>query len=299
MESTNNEVAREFRLFKVYKDGRVEKFHNTQKVPPSTDSVTGVQSKDVLISPEPAVSARIFLPKIHDPTQKLPILFYIHGGGFCLESAFSPMFHKHLTSLAAEANAIAVSVEYGLFPDRPIPACYDDSWAALKWVQSHSTRSGTDPWLNQYADFNRVFLGGDSGGANICHSLAVRVGSIGLPGVKVAGMVMVHPFFGGSAVDDEMWLYMCPENGGVQDRRLRPPAEDLAKLGCDRVLIFFAEKDHLRQVGQWYCDELKKSEWGGSVEVVEHEDVFHLRREPEGEKAQDLIKKFGSFIKQN
>ncbi|PRQ23165.1 hypothetical protein RchiOBHm_Chr6g0258331 [Rosa chinensis] len=52
-------------------------------------------------------------------------------------------------------------------------------------------------------------------------------------------MVMVHPFFGGSAVDDEMWLYMCPENGGVQDRRLRPPAEDLAELGCERVLIFF------------------------------------------------------------
>lgn len=301
MESANNEIAHEFRFFRAYKDGRVEILYNTRKVPPSTDSVTGVQSKDVVISPEPAVSARIFLPKIHDPTQKLPILFYIHGGGFCFESAFSPMFHKHLTSLAAEANAIAVSVEYGLFPDRPIPACYDDTWAALKWVQSHATRNGPDPWLSEYADFDRVFLCGDSGGANMCHSLAVRVGSDGLPGVKVVGMVMVHPFFGGLAVDDEMWLYMCPENGGVNDRRLRPPAEDLVRIACEKVLIFFAEKDHLREVGQWYYDELKKSEWGGSVEFVEHEDEFHefhLLTEPDGHKALDLINKFGSFIKE-
>ncbi|KAL6209741.1 hypothetical protein ACLB2K_020681 [Fragaria x ananassa] len=195
-----------------------------------------------------------------------------------------------------------MSVEYGLFPDRPIPACYDDTWAALKWVQSHSTRSGPDPWMNQYAYFDRVFLCGDSGGANMCNNLAVRVGSVGLTGVKVAGMVMVHPFFGGLAVDDEMWLHMCPENGGVLDRRLRPLAEDLTKLGCERVLIFFAEKDHLREVGQWYCDELKKSEWRGIVEVVEHEDEFHefhLLSEPEGEKALDLIKRFSSFINQN
>ncbi|KAL6209739.1 hypothetical protein ACLB2K_020679 [Fragaria x ananassa] len=109
MGSISNEIAHEFRFFRAYKDGRIETFYKTEKIPPSTDSITGVQSKDVVISPE--VSTRIFLPKTHDPTQKLPILFYIHGGGFCLESAFSPIFHKHLTTLAYESNAIAVSVE--------------------------------------------------------------------------------------------------------------------------------------------------------------------------------------------
>ncbi len=135
----------------------------------------------------------------------------------------------------------------------------------------------------------------------MCHNLAIRIGSNELPEVIIAGIVMVHPFFGGLEEDDKMGLYMCPENGGVQDKRLRPPAEDLAKLGCERVLIFFAEKDHLREVGQWYCDELKKSDWGGSVEVVEHKDVaheFHLLSEPDGERALDLIKKIGCFIKQ-
>ncbi|KAB1207107.1 2-hydroxyisoflavanone dehydratase [Morella rubra] len=179
MERINSEIAHEFRFFRVYKDGRIEKFYATQKIPPFDDPVTGVRSKDVVISTEPAVSARIFLPNIHNSTQKLPVIFYIHGGGFCFESAFSPLYHNYLTSLAAKANAIAISVEYGLFPERPIPACYEDSWAALQWVASHADRSGPDPWLNEYADFNRVFMGGDSGGANISHTLAVRIGSIG------------------------------------------------------------------------------------------------------------------------
>lgn len=300
MEPTSNEIDREFRFFRTYKNGHVEKFYTTHRIPPSNDPITGVQSKDIIISSEPAISARIFLPKIHDPTRKLSVLFYIHGGGFCFESAFSPLYHNHVASLVTEARVVAVSIEYGLYPDRPIPACYEDSWAALKWVVSHSARNGPEPWLNEYADFDRLFISGDSAGANISHHLAVRVGPDGLSGVKVNGIVLVHPFFGGLEEDDEMWLYMCPENGGLQDRRLKPPAEDLAGIGCGRVLIFFAAEDHLREVGQWYYDELAKSKWGGSVEVVEHEGeshVFHLMK-PDCETATNLIKKFGSFINQ-
>ncbi|CAL5385827.1 unnamed protein product [Camellia sinensis] len=69
MESENLEVAHEFRFFRVYKDGRVEKFApSTEKIPPSDDPVTGVKCKDVLISSEPEISARIFLPRLSDRT---------------------------------------------------------------------------------------------------------------------------------------------------------------------------------------------------------------------------------------
>ncbi|KAL6209740.1 hypothetical protein ACLB2K_020680 [Fragaria x ananassa] len=87
----------------------------------------------------------------------------------------------------------------------------------------------------------------------------------------------------------------CRTGGWGRRRRI------LGSLGARGCGYFFAEKDYLREVGQWYCDELKKSEWGGSVEVVEHKDVshvFHLLSEPDGERALDLIKKIGRFIKQ-
>ncbi|KAL6211685.1 hypothetical protein ACLB2K_016908 [Fragaria x ananassa] len=294
----NDAVTHEFRFFRVYESGRVEKFHQTHKIPPKDDPVTGVRSKDVVISSEPAISARVFLPRIRDPTRKLPVLFHVHGGGFSFESAFSPHIHNYVSTLTSEADVIAVSVDYRLAPEHPIPACYDDSWAALIWVASHCNRNGPEPWLNNHADFDRVFVAGDSAGGNISHDLAVRVGSLGLPGVKLVGAVLVHPYFGGTE-DDAMWLYMCRDNNGLQDSRLRPSVEDLRMLGCERVLVFVAEKDHLNGVGKNYVEELKKSGWEGSVEIVENEGedhCFHLE-DLKYEKAVDLIRRFASFIK--
>ncbi|KAJ4716343.1 2-hydroxyisoflavanone dehydratase-like [Melia azedarach] len=299
MASSGSDVAKEFRFFRVYKDGRVELFRpHWDKVPPSNHHTTGVRSKDVFISSEPPVSARVFIPKLTDPNQKIRLLLYVHGGGFSMQSAFAPYYHNFCSRVSAQANAIVVSVEYGLFPDRPIPACYDDSWVALKWAASHVSRNGPDPWLNDHADFGKVFIGGDSAGGNISHTLAFRVGSTGLPGVKVVGVILLHPYFGGTE-DDEMWLYMCPNNGGLQDPRMNPPVEDLAKLGCERVLIFVAEKDHLNAVGKNYYEKLKRSGWKGTVELVENdgEDHCFLFQNLEYEKAVELTNKFVSFIK--
>ncbi|KAJ0010240.1 hypothetical protein Pint_34445 [Pistacia integerrima] len=243
MASSDSEIVKEFRFFRVYKDGRVQlTFPPFLKatVPPSDDPVTGVRSKDVTISSEPPVSARIFIPKLTDPKQN---------------------------TLSAEAGAIVVSVEYGLFPDRPIPACYEDSWAALQWVASHVSGSGPEPWLNDHADFGKVFIGGDSAGGNISHTLAFRVGSIGLPGVKVVGVILIHPYFARE----------------------------------QRVLIFVAEKDHLNTPGKNYLEDLKKSGWGGRAELVENhgeEHVFHMRN-PTCEKAVELTSKIVSFIKED
>ncbi|KAK9942163.1 hypothetical protein M0R45_007844 [Rubus argutus] len=177
----HSDVEHVFRFFRVHKDGSIHRTHPPfDKIPPSDDLTTGVRSKDVTISTDPPVSARIFLPKSADPTRKLPLLFYVHGGGFCMQSAFSSTYHNYVSTIAASANAMAVSVEYGLFPTRPIPACYEDSWAALQWVATHANGNGSDRWLNDYADLTRVFVGGDSAGGNITHTLVVpgRVGRV-------------------------------------------------------------------------------------------------------------------------
>ncbi|KAL6213434.1 hypothetical protein ACLB2K_012881 [Fragaria x ananassa] len=109
------------------------------KFPATIDPQTGVQSKDVVISTTPLISARLYLPKSAIPksTGKFPLLIYFHGGGFCNGSAFSPTYHNHLNLLVSEVNVIAISVEYRLVPEHPLPAAYEDSWAAVKWVETH------------------------------------------------------------------------------------------------------------------------------------------------------------------
>ncbi|CAN6891544.1 unnamed protein product [Brassica oleracea] len=79
-----------------------------------------------------------------------------------------------------------------LAPEHPLPTAYKDSWNALQGVQARS-----EPWINDYADFNRFFLVGDSAGANISHHLAFRTKQWDHT-VKIKGIAMMHPYFWGT-----------------------------------------------------------------------------------------------------
>ena len=83
MDSTPTEVVFEFGPYlRAYKNGRVERFFGTDKVPSSINSDHGVSSKDVLIDQKTGLSARIFIPSTIKPGQKLPLLVYYHDGAF-------------------------------------------------------------------------------------------------------------------------------------------------------------------------------------------------------------------------
>ena len=129
--SPSEEVARDFSPFlKIYKDGHIERFVGVDFVPPSLDPETGVESRDAVISAETGLSARLYLPakrKDHR-NQKLPVVIYFHGGGFCVETPFCAKYHSAVTSLVAESNAIAISVDYRLAPENPVPIPFEDSW---------------------------------------------------------------------------------------------------------------------------------------------------------------------------
>lgn len=98
MASNTKQVTHDFPpFFNVYKDGTIERYLNTVYVPPGLDTATGVQSKDVVVSPETGVKARIFIPKIDGPAQKLPLLVHYHGGAFSIASAFDTNGTNYLT----------------------------------------------------------------------------------------------------------------------------------------------------------------------------------------------------------
>ncbi|CAL1379908.1 unnamed protein product [Linum trigynum] len=80
-------------------------------------------------------------------------------------------------------------------PEHPLPCAYDDRWAALKWAAAHAAGSGLEEWLNSGVDFGRVFVAGDSVGANIAHRVAMRNAGENL--IELLGAVLVDPFFWG------------------------------------------------------------------------------------------------------
>ncbi|XP_062021463.1 2-hydroxyisoflavanone dehydratase-like [Rosa rugosa] len=301
MDSNNNEIIHDFPpFFKVFKDGRIERYMGPRgDVPAGPDPTTGVQSKDVVVSPETGVKACILIPKINGGGQKLPLLVNYHGGGFCLGSAFEEIFKKFLSSLVLKANVIVVSVDYRLAPEHPLPIAYDDSLAALHWIASHSNGEGPEAWLNEYADLDRVFLGGESAGANIAHYVAVQAG-VNVPvGLNIVGLVMVHPFFGGKECD-KMYKFLSSTSSGCDDDpKLNAAADpDLVKMPCRKVLVCVAEKDWLRDRGVSYHETLEKLKGEGFAELFEtkgEDHCFHLFN-PNADKAGHLLQKVVDFF---
>ncbi|XP_043712280.1 probable carboxylesterase 12 [Telopea speciosissima] len=319
MDSSNDEVALYMPNFiRIYKDGHAERLAGTEILPATAiDPQTGVSSKDIVIVPETGVSARLFLPKItNSSAQKLPLLIYIHGGGFCIETPFSPIYTPYVSSLVAEGNVVAVSVHFRRAPEHPLPIAYDDSWVVLQWVASHCKGNGPEEWLTEHADLNRVSMMGDSAGANIAHNMALRAAETPLEGVRFVGLGLIHPYFfgekqqlGSEASDEEkkskadkLWLLLCPSTSGCDDPLMNPATcANLEKLACKRVLVCVAEKDGLKERGEFYHKTLGKSGWGGELELMEVEGeghVFHLFN-PTDEKAVAMMSRFASFINQN
>ncbi|KDP25934.1 hypothetical protein JCGZ_22839 [Jatropha curcas] len=289
-------------FFKVFEDGHIERYMNSDFSPPCLDPETGIESKDVVISEETGVKARIFLPKIADPTRKLPLLVHYHGGGFCVGSALSTPFKSFLSALTSQANVICMSVEYRLAPEHKLPIAYDDSWAGFQWVASHSNGKGPEPWINEHADLDRVILAGESAGANLAHYIAVQAGATGLAGVKITRLLIVHPYFG-CKEPDKFYQYMCPTSSGTEDDpKLNPKSDpNLMKLKCDKVLVCVAEKDFLKSRGEDYYETMKKCEWGGTVEFYEtkeEEHCFHFFN-PKSKNIEILMKRMVDFIKQD
>ncbi|CAN6235180.1 unnamed protein product [Urochloa humidicola] len=331
----DDEVVHDFSpLLLVYKSGRLERPLIVPLVPPGLDAATGVESRDVPISPSSFV--RLYLPPGASDDKKknakLPVVVYFHGGGFVMGSAASSVYHRFLNDLAAAVPAVAVSVDYRLAPEHALPAAYEDSLAALKWALSSS--AAADPWLAAHGDRARVFLAGDSAGGNICHHLAMH------PEVRAAaggvkGAVLIHPWFWGKdPVGGEkehrlrgprngkrtkhLWEFMCPGAAdGVDDPRMNPMAPGapgLENLACERVMVCVAEGDHLRWRGKAYAEAVararKEKKCGGddndeqpaaAVEVFESEGVGHVfyLLDPEMEEARRLLGRIAAFVSAN
>ncbi|PON69132.1 Alpha/beta hydrolase fold [Parasponia andersonii] len=300
MHQTSKEVAIDFDGFRIYKDGTIDRFDGDPTVPPS-ESKTGVRSKDVVISSGSGISARVFLPKISDPTQKIPLLVYYHGGAFCVCSAFSPGYTRYASSLAQEANVVVLAVNYRRAPMDPLPTAFEDAWEALQWAAAHSGGSGPEAWINQFADLERAFVGGDSAGGTLAQNVVLRAGVDGLGGkARLVGMALFDPFFGNDEPDKLMEV-IFPSYSGANDRTVNPAYDpNLGRVGCERVLVFVAEKDSLRDRGWGYYEALKKSGWSGVADIVDtegEEHVFHLEN-PESEKAKARMRRTVSFLNQ-
>lgn len=87
----------------------------------------------------------------------LPVMLYIHGGGWTL---FSIDTHDRLMrEYAARAGIAVLGIDYSLSPEHKFPVALNECSAALDWIADHAEALGLDA--------GRLLIGGDSAGANL------------------------------------------------------------------------------------------------------------------------------------
>lgn len=107
---------------------------------------------------------RLYRP-VEGGSEKLPVLVYLHGGGWCFGSINSCA--AFCTAICDAAGIVVLALDYPLAPEHVYPVALDFISEALGWINKNADSYGLD---------NRcVFLGGDSAGGNLAIAAALKL----------------------------------------------------------------------------------------------------------------------------
>ncbi|HJW10324.1 MAG TPA: alpha/beta hydrolase [Albitalea sp.] len=215
--------------------------------------------------------ARLYAPS-HDA---LPVLLYLHGGGFTIGNLET---HDSLCrQLALRSGAAVVALDYRLAPEHRFPTAVDDSWAAMRWLAAQGASLGLDG--------KRLAVGGDSAGGTLAAVCAIHARDIGLP---LRAQVLITPGTGAYADTASHKLFangFLLEAAGIDwffdhyidhrhrnDWRFAPlHADDLD--GVAPACVILAECDPLVDEGVAYADRLRAA--GVAVELELYRGLTH------------------------
>ncbi|KAK7320690.1 hypothetical protein VNO77_30392 [Canavalia gladiata] len=275
-------------FLQVYSNGSVKRF-DPEIVPASLESSSGYKSKDVIIDSSKPITGRLFLPNSPISSEKLPILVYFHGGGFCIGSTTWLGYHNFLGDFSVISQSIILSIDYRLAPENPLPIAYEDCYTSLEWL---SNQVNTES-LFQQGDISRVFLSGDSAGGNVAHHVAVNViQNNGFP-LQIKGLMLIHPYFGSEkrtkkemddesardvAMNDMFWRLSIPKGLNRDYFGCNFEKEELSTSVWSKfpaIEVYVAGKDFLKERGVMYVEFLKKKRVK-EVKLVEAEEEHHI-----------------------
>ncbi|KAJ9147365.1 hypothetical protein P3X46_029539 [Hevea brasiliensis] len=285
-------------LIRIYRDGCIERPPIIPHIPCTGVPEDGVTAKDVVIDKFTNLWARFYVPRC---SGGLPLLVYFHGGGFCVGSAAWSCYHEFLNNLASKAGCMIMSVNYRLAPENRLPAAYDDGVNTLMWLKQLVVIGSAEHkwWLGQ-CNFSRLFLAGDSAGANIAYNVATRLGSnvtseYSLKPLSLRGIILIQPFFGGEArtsseknmiqpansaltlsASDTYWRLSLPSGANRDHPYCNPLANGtnkLRNLQLPPIMVCISEQDILNDRNLEFCTALASV--GKRVVKVIYKGVGH------------------------
>jgi acetyl esterase len=209
------------------------------------------------------VGVRIVRPQ--DATQALPVILYLHGGGWILGGAGT---HDRLVrELAVGVNAAVVFVEYDRSPEARYPVAIEQAYATARWITEHGRTAGLDS--------SRIAIAGDSVGGNMTAAVAILARQRG--DVTFVHQSLYYPvtdagqdtgsyreFADGPHLTAKAMAWFWDAYLPDKDKRdestaspLRASLEELA--GLPETFLIVDENDVLRDEGEAYARKLTEA----------------------------------------
>lgn len=219
-----------------------------------------------------AVPLRLYRP---DDSPLLPLVVYVHGGGWQMGSIAS---HDGIARAIANASGAAVvSVEYRRPPEHAFPAAPEDCVAALRWVAENADALGLDA--------ERIAVAGDSAGGNLSLAVSLLARERGEPDLRALGLLYPATTFDfevGFDMEHEGRILFKDEVKWHKDAYFAEPGDAVSPLaspleadlrGLPPTFVITAEYDPLHGQGELLVDRLESA--GVSVDHLPFPGMIH------------------------
>ncbi len=222
---------------------------------------------------------RVRIVKPADASGMLPVILYVHGGGWVLGNAGT---HDRLVrDLATGIDAAVVFVEYDRAPEAQHPVAIEQAYATARWIM--------DEGASRDLDASRLAVAGDSVGGNMAAVLAILAKKRG--DVAFVHQSLFYPVTDAGQdtasyrefaegyhlrADAMAWFWdsYLPDlhaRAGVTASPLRAPVDELR--GLPETLLIVDENDVLRDEGEAYGRKLIEA--GVRTTLVRYDATIH------------------------
>jgi acetyl esterase len=223
--------------------------------------------------------ARVRIVKPVESSGMLPVIVYMHGGGWILGNAAT---HDRLVrELAVGARAALLFVEYPNSPEARYPVAIEQGYATAQWAIREGASKGLDA--------SRMAVAGESVGGDMAAALSIMAKQRG--DVRFVQTSMYYPVTD-AAMDtasyDEFaegyyltrkamewfWDAYIPDRDERAQITASPNQATIEELkGLPPTLLLVDEVDPLRDEGEAYAAKLRMA--GVPVTTVRYDGVVH------------------------
>jgi acetyl esterase/lipase len=224
-------------------------------------------------------NVRVRIVRPQDAVTTLPVILYMHGGGWVLGNAGT---HDRLVrELAIGVHAAVVFVEYDRSPEARYPVAIEQGYAVAQHIIQEGPADGLDP--------TRMAVAGDSVGGCMAAALTLMAAERG--DVRFVHQAMFYPvtdaamdtpsyqqFAEGYYLSAKAMAWFWDAYAPDLDSRSEPYAAPLRATdeqlaGLPDALLIVDEADVLRDEGEAYAARLRAN--GVAVTTVRYAGIVH------------------------